>query len=83
MIDEAHERTISIDVILGLITQLLKKRQDFKVIVTSASMDIQLFENYFKTKTLKVSGRMHPVAINYKDYGNYGEGDRFPVARKI
>lgn len=43
VIDEAHERTISIDVILGLIKELLKKRTDFKVIVTSASMDVELF----------------------------------------
>jgi HrpA-like RNA helicase len=83
VIDEAHERTISIDVIIGLITNLLKQRQDFKVIVTSASMDIQLFENYFRTKTLKVSGRMFPVTIYYKDYANFREGDKFQVARKI
>lgn len=43
VIDEAHERTISIDVILGLVKNLLKKRKDFKIIVTSASMDIHLF----------------------------------------
>lgn len=46
-------------------------------------MDIQLFENYFKTKTLKVSGRMFPVTITYKDYTNFKEGDKFAVARKI
>lgn len=68
MIDEAHERTISIDVIIGMVKGLLQKRKDFKVIVTSASMDIQLFENYFRTKTLRVSGRMFPVTITYKDY---------------
>lgn len=39
VIDEAHERTISIDVILGLVKKLLKQRTDFKIIVTSASMD--------------------------------------------
>jgi HrpA-like RNA helicase len=39
----------------------MSKRKDFKIIVTSASMDIALFENYFNTQTLKVSGRMHPV----------------------
>lgn len=43
VIDEAHERTISIDVILGLVRDLRTKRSDFKVIVTSASMDILLF----------------------------------------
>ena len=68
VIDEAHERTISIDVILGFVKDLLTKRKDFKVIVTSASMDISLFETYFKTKTLKVSGRIFPVSIIYKDY---------------
>lgn len=47
VIDEAHERTISIDVILGLIKTLLKKRKDFKIIVTSASMDTNLFKKYF------------------------------------
>ena len=66
MIDEAHERTISIDVILGLTKELLKQRKDFKVIVTSASMEISRFEKYFKAKTLKVSGRQFPVQIMYE-----------------
>lgn len=83
MIDEAHERTISIDVILGMIKGLLSKRNDFKVIVTSASMDIQLFENYFKTKTLKVSGRTYPVTITYKDYADFREGDKMQTVKKI
>lgn len=47
VIDEAHERTISIDVIAGLIKDLVKARPDFKVIITSASMDVELFERYF------------------------------------
>mgnify|MGYP000606653491 CR=1 FL=1 len=61
VIDEAHERTISIDVILGLIKKLLTLRNDFKIIVTSASMDTDLFRRYYKTEILKVSGRMFPV----------------------
>ena len=65
VIDEAHERTISIDVILGLVKDLLSIRKDFKVIITSASMEISLFEKYFNKKTLKVSGRMYPVNIRY------------------
>jgi HrpA-like RNA helicase len=48
-------------VILGLIKKLLTIRKDFKVIVTSASMDTELFRQYFKTTVLKVSGRMFPV----------------------
>ena len=83
VIDEAHERTISIDVILGRVKDLLTKRKDFKVIVTSASMDIQLFENYFKSKTLKVSGRMFPVTITYKDYAGYKQGDKNQMVHKI
>jgi ATP-dependent helicase HrpA len=65
------------------VQRLLERRKDFKVIVTSASMDIQLFERYFKTKTLKVSGRMYPVAITYKDYAKYKEGDKYQMVRKI
>jgi len=83
VIDEAHERTISIDVILGLIKTLLSQRKDFKIIVTSASMDIQLFERYFSTRTLRVSGRMYPVQVMYRDYKNYKEGDKYQMVRKI
>ena len=67
MIDEAHERTISIDVILGRIVNILEQRKNFKIIVTSASMDIELFKAYFKSyvgknlKAIKISGRMHKV----------------------
>jgi ATP-dependent helicase HrpA len=83
VIDEAHERTISIDVILGFVKELLTKRKDFKVIVTSASMDIHLFEQYFKTETLKVSGRTYPVTISYKDYTHFKDGDKNQMIRKI
>jgi HrpA-like RNA helicase len=48
-----------------LVKELLEKRKDFKIIITSASMEISLFEKYFKKKTLKVSGRMYPVNIRY------------------
>ncbi len=67
VIDEAHERTISIDVIIGLVKELVKKRQDFRVIITSASMDVQLFQRYFEgIKALKVSGRLYDVNIFYR-----------------
>jgi ATP-dependent helicase HrpA len=83
VIDEAHERTISIDVILGMVKELLKRRSDFKVIVTSASMDIHLFETYFNTKALKVSGRTYPVTVTYKNYEKYREGDKDQMVYKI
>jgi ATP-dependent helicase HrpA len=77
VVDEAHERTISIDVILGRVKYLLEKRKDFRVIVTSASMDIHLFEKYFNTLTLKVSGRAFPVKIVYREYSKLKAGDKF------
>lgn len=70
VIDEAHERTLSIDILVGLIKQLLTKRSDFKVIITSATLDAALFERYFDVKTFKVSGRMFPVELIYKSYAN-------------
>ncbi len=61
----------------------MSKRKDFKIIVTSASMDIALFENYFNTQTLKVSGRMHPVQIIYRQYQDYKKNDPNCVALQI
>jgi HrpA-like RNA helicase len=52
---------LSIDILIGLIQKLLTQRQDFKVIITSATLDAALFERYFETKTFKVSGRLFPV----------------------
>lgn len=49
--------------IIGLIRNLLDKRSDFKVIITSASMDVELFEREFDTKALKVSGRLYEVKV--------------------
>lgn len=70
VIDEAHERTISIDMILGFVKNLLEVRKQFKVIVTSASMDFKLFEEYFSTSVLRVSGRMFPVKEIFVPYQN-------------
>ncbi len=69
--------------ILGFVKELLIKRKDFKVIVTSASMDIHLFERYFSTETLRVSGRTYPVSISYKDYAHFKDGDKNQMLRKI
>lgn len=54
--------------IIGLIRGLLDRRNDFKVIITSASMDVELFEREFQTKALKVSGRLFDVKVEYRDY---------------
>ena len=70
VIDEAHERTLSIDILTGLVRNLLQKRPDFKVIITSATLDALLFERYFGVKTFRVSGRLYPVDIIYKPLQN-------------
>ena len=62
------------DVILGLVKKLLILRSDFKVIISSASMDIQLFKEYFNVKPLQIFGRVFPVNMHYRDYVNIKEG---------
>ena len=72
IIDEAHERSLNIDFILGYLKQVLVKRPDLKVIVTSATIDLQRFANHFKDKTgkaapiIEVSGRTYPVEMRYR-----------------
>ena len=71
IIDEAHERSLNIDFLLGYLRQLLPKRPDLKVIVTSATIDAQRFAEHFGSKehpapVIEVSGRLYPVELRYK-----------------
>lgn len=72
IIDEAHERSINIDFLLGYLKGLLKKRPDLKVIVTSATIDSERFAKHFADESgkpapvLTVSGRTYPVEIRYR-----------------
>lgn len=67
IIDEAHERNVNSDVLLGFVKRACKINKDIRIIVTSATLDEKLFKNYFNnTKIIKVSGRMFPVEIKYK-----------------
>jgi len=74
VIDEAHERTLSTDVLMGLLKDVMKNRPDLKVVVMSATLDALKFQQYFDgAPLLKVPGRTHPVEIFYtpepeKDY---------------
>ena len=66
IIDEAHERSINIDFLLGYLKRLLPKRPDLKVIVTSATIDPQRFAEHFGgAPIIEVSGRVYPVEMRY------------------
>ena len=67
IIDEAHERSLNIDFLLGYAKQLLLKRKDLKVIITSATIDTEKFANHFnKAPIIEVSGRTYPVELRYR-----------------
>ena len=66
IIDEAHERSLNIDFLLGYLKQLLPKRPDLKVIITSATIDTERFSKHFdNAPVISVSGRNYPVEIRY------------------
>ncbi|MCR9258478.1 MAG: ATP-dependent RNA helicase HrpA [Pseudomonadaceae bacterium] len=66
IIDEAHERSLNIDFLLGYLKRLLRKRKDLKVIVTSATIDVQRFSKFFDdAPVVSVSGRTFPVEVRY------------------
>jgi ATP-dependent helicase HrpA len=71
IIDEAHERSLNIDFLLGYLKQLLPKRPDLKVIITSATIDADRFARHFGSDdkpapVIEVSGRLYPVEIRYR-----------------
>ncbi|MBY0570321.1 MAG: ATP-dependent RNA helicase HrpA, partial [Burkholderiaceae bacterium] len=79
IIDEAHERSLNIDFLLGYLKQLLPKRRDLKIIITSATIDAQRFANHFAddagnprgaepkpAPVIEVSGRLYPVELRYR-----------------
>lgn len=73
IIDEAHERSLNIDFLLGYLKQLLPKRPDLKVIVTSATIDADRFSQHFNgAPVIEVSGRTFPVEIRYRPLGAAG-----------
>ena len=73
IIDEAHERSLNIDFLLGYLRQILPRRPDLKIIVTSATIDAQRFADHFKSSkgpapVIMVSGRMFPVEQRYRPF---------------
>ncbi len=71
IIDEAHERSLNIDFLLGYLRWLLARRKDLKLIVTSATIDTTRFSQHFNNAPIiEVSGRTYPVEIRYQDLHN-------------
>ena len=66
IIDEAHERSLNIDFLLGILKRILARRRDLKVIVSSATLDSDLFSRFFgNAPALHVPGRLYPISIRY------------------
>ncbi len=66
IVDEAHERSLNIDFLLGYLKQLLPKRPDLKLIITSATLDAARIAAHFGAPVVEVSGRTYPVEVRYR-----------------
>src|SRR4051812_16547148 len=75
IIDEAHERSLNIDFLLGYLKRLLPKRPDLKVIITSATIDVERFAAHFDAPVVEVSGRTYPVEVRYRPLMELPEDD--------
>ncbi|WP_171810330.1 ATP-dependent RNA helicase HrpA [Marinomonas posidonica] len=76
IIDEAHERSLNIDFLLGYLKQVLAARPDLKVIVTSATIDVERFSQHFdQAPVIEVSGRTYPVEVRYQPLLSKADSD--------
>ena len=76
IIDEAHERSLNIDFLLGYIKRLLERRTDLKLIISSATIDTERFSEFFSgAPIIEVSGRGYPVEIRYQPPVDAGDGE--------
>ena len=89
IIDEAHERSVDIDMLLVLIKRAVSKNKDIKVIIMSASLNAELFQNYLNCESLEIPGKAYPVkmhfledfakAINIKRHDSEYQTPRYPI----
>ncbi len=84
IIDEAHERSLNIDFLLGYLTRLLPRRPDLRVIVTSATIDVERFSAHFGgAPIVEVSGRTYPVEIRYRPTEDVASDDVDAVCEAV
>ena len=77
IIDEAHERSLNNDFILGYLKQLLPRRRDLKLIITSATIDVERFAKHFNNAPIiEVSGRTYPVEVRYRPVAEEDDQDQ-------
>jgi ATP-dependent helicase HrpA len=77
IIDEAHERSLNIDFLLGYLKQILPRRPDLKLIITSATIDAERFSrHFFNAPVIEVSGRTYPVEIRYRPPADHAEAEQ-------
>ena len=68
IVDEAHERTLNVDLLMGVLKRLLPRRPDLKVIVTSATLDVERISRFFDdAPIITVGGRNHPIEVRYRE----------------
>ncbi|WP_041395480.1 helicase-related protein [Parasphaerochaeta coccoides] len=76
LVDEAHERSLNIDFILGLLKQILEQRSDFKVLISSATINTGIFSRFFNNApVISIDARVHPVEIIYLSVENSNQID--------
>ena len=81
IVDEAHERTLNIDLLLGVLKRLLPRRPDLKLIVTSATLDVERVAEFFgNAPIITVSGRGHPIEVRYSSEAQDQEDPDLPAA---
>lgn len=66
IVDEAHERSLNVDFLLGILRRILEKRRDLKVLIASATMDTLRFAEFFDAPVIEVPGRLFPIEIRYR-----------------
>ena len=83
IIDEAHERSLNIDFLLGYLKRLSRQRPDLKIIITSATIDVEKFSSHFSgAPIISVSGRTYPVEILYQDPAELGSDSQDQASDK-